>query len=245
MPATDRIPLRTGSFFESSGFLTADAHPLVIGLPMLSFWLATGLISALLFKTLWNRAARRSESWPRLGLKATIAALGIMCLIPVGALLLAEEIRPQFRRLFDAEPSDHITRAEDTAIALHRLGRHLAAHAEAHGGYLPEQPQHLTTGAGDAADAALWRAPGADLLLFTYLPPMPPVPVDQLDGWIVAWAPTTNRDNRLALTADGTVMEFDSHDLRDRVVSQLQQLQESVDGSFEQPPQPPDAHGGP
>ena len=239
-----RFPLRAGPSSNSTSSITADFDPVIVGLPMLSFWLAASLLSALLFKVLWNQAARRSASWPRLGFKAPLAALAIVCLIPAGALLLAEEIRPQFRRMVDSPQATSSTPEAQTAIALRRLGGHLIAYAASHGGYLPEQPYHLTTGAGEAADAGLWRAPGADHLLFTYLPPIPPRPVDQLNDWIVAWEPATSRPGRLALTADGTVLELDSGELRDRVNSQLRQLLEP-DGSTSEPepsPAPSDSN---
>ena len=49
------------------------------------------------------------------------------------------------------------------------------------------------------------------------------MPGHLLGRWIIAWEPATKRPNHLALTIDGTVLELEYLELRNRINYQIRQ----------------------
>ncbi|MDF1754679.1 MAG: hypothetical protein P1U89_17980 [Verrucomicrobiales bacterium] len=193
-------------------------------LEVLSFFLATFLVSALILKAIWNYLAPDFSWMPRVTYRKSLAILTIAGLFLYVVLTMISGARelmtpgawkkegPTYRLRTDDEKAIPTTHRK---MMIQNLSQRLSEYATTNNGKFP--PQRL--GPEIPVESWIFSMDGKISMPFEYIAGQTLSTTDE-EKTVIAYEPPIAGPNRFALFSDGSIGNFDWTILREIIVSQ-------------------------
>lgn len=175
----------------------------------MSLYLLCGAVLAVCGHLLWRELAVRA-GWRRPRALVSVMVLTFLAVVvSLGFVPVTEPV---------AWPTNSAW-LEQRRQALQALGDEVIGQVTDPDGLLPAIPAQLSADSG-----ASWRVPARQPHRYVYRPPLVPIPLAEIEDWIILHEPPMDGALQLAFTGSGDVLELGGYELLDRLGEQQERV---------------------